>query len=55
MNQTYKANRPILVTGATGQIGGIGFKTVELLCAEKVPVRAIVRRELFKLRIKFYV
>jgi uncharacterized protein YbjT (DUF2867 family) len=35
---------PILVTGAAGQIGSIGFKIVELLCAKGVPARAMVRR-----------
>lgn len=44
MNQKYDPNHPILVTGAAGQIGAVGFKTVELLCADKIPVRAMVRR-----------
>lgn len=44
MNQKNNARQPILVTGAAGKIGGVGFKTVELLCAEKIPVRAMVRR-----------
>ena len=44
MNQKYDTNHPILVTGAAGQIGGVGFKTVELLCSKAIPVRALVRR-----------
>ena len=44
MNQKYDTHYPILVTGAAGQIGGVGFRTVEFLCAEKIPVRAMVRR-----------
>ena len=35
---------PILVTGAAGQVGSVGFKIVELLRAKEVPVRAMVRR-----------
>jgi nucleoside-diphosphate-sugar epimerase len=35
---------PILVTGAAGQVGGVGFKIVKLLRAKDVPVRAMVRR-----------
>jgi len=44
MNQKYDMNQPILVTGAAGQIGGVGFKLVEFLCAAKISVRAMVRR-----------
>lgn len=44
MNQKYDIHQPILVTGAAGQIGGIGFKLVEFLCAEKISVRAMVRK-----------
>jgi len=36
--------KPILVTGAGGQIGAVGFKIVELLRAKDMPVRALVRR-----------
>jgi NAD(P)H dehydrogenase (quinone) len=35
---------PILVTGAAGQVGSVGFKIVELLRGKGVPVRAMVRR-----------
>ena len=34
---------PILVTGAAGQLGGIGGRIVELLRADDLPVRALVR------------
>jgi NAD(P)H dehydrogenase (quinone) len=44
MNQKYEIHQPILVTGAAGQIGGVGFKLVEFLCAKKISVRAMVRR-----------
>ena len=37
-------DRPILVTGAAGQVGGVGFKIVELLRERGAPVRAMVRR-----------
>lgn len=37
-------NHPILVTGAAGQIGGVGYKIVELLRAKAIPVRAMVRQ-----------
>lgn len=40
----YDSYHPILVTGAAGQIGAVGFKIVELLCAERIPVKAMVRR-----------
>ena len=36
---------PILVTGAAGQVGGIGGRVVELLLAANQPVRALVRRD----------
>jgi NAD(P)H dehydrogenase (quinone) len=35
----------ILVTGAAGQVGAVGFKIVELLRGKGVPVRAMVRRD----------
>lgn len=44
MTQKYDMHQPILVTGAAGQIGGVGFKLVEFLCAAKISVRAMVRR-----------
>lgn len=44
MNQETTTNHPILVTGAAGQVGAVGFKIVELLCAKEIPVRAMVRR-----------
>jgi NAD(P)H dehydrogenase (quinone) len=36
---------PILVTGAAGQLGGIGGRIVTHLLAADVPVRALVRQE----------
>jgi len=38
-------SEPILVTGAAGQVGGIGGRIVELLRAADTPVRALVRRD----------
>src|SRR5437763_15089698 len=38
-------NKPILVTGAAGQLGGVGRTVTELLLARGLPVRALVRRE----------
>ena len=42
-NQTDSITTPVLVTGAAGQVGSVGFKIVELLRQKKVPVRAMVR------------
>jgi NAD(P)H dehydrogenase (quinone) len=39
------ASDRILVTGAAGQVGGIGGRIVEILRAADVPVRALVRRD----------
>ena len=36
---------PVLVTGAAGNIGGVGRTVVELLRQRDLPVRALVRRE----------
>jgi NAD(P)H dehydrogenase (quinone) len=36
---------PILVTGAAGQVGGIGGIVTRILLSRKVPVRAFVRRD----------
>ncbi|MGD0526139.1 MAG: NmrA family NAD(P)-binding protein [Polyangiaceae bacterium] len=36
---------PILVTGAAGRVGGVGYKVVEILRERGLPVRAVVRRE----------
>jgi uncharacterized protein YbjT (DUF2867 family) len=36
---------PILVTGAAGQLGGVGGRVVENLRERNLPVRALVRRE----------
>ncbi|GAA0404295.1 NAD(P)-dependent oxidoreductase [Acrocarpospora corrugata] len=37
--------RPILVTGAAGDVGAVGRTVVELLRRDGLPVRALVRRE----------
>src|SRR5918997_6598652 len=37
--------RPILVTGAAGQVGGIGGMVINSLLGRQVPVRAFVRRD----------
>lgn len=37
-------NEPILVTGAAGHVGSVGFKIVQLLRDKGLPVRALVRR-----------
>jgi len=34
---------PILVTGAAGKVGSVGFKIVEMLRSKSLPVRAMVR------------
>jgi uncharacterized protein YbjT (DUF2867 family) len=39
------AQQPILVTGAAGQVGGIGGGVVRILLERQVPVRAFVRRD----------
>ena len=44
-NQTGAITSPIVVTGAAGQVGSVGFKIVELLRGKGVPVRAMVRRD----------
>lgn len=44
-HQPGAITRPILVTGAAGQVGSVGFKIVELLRGQGVPVRAMVRRD----------
>jgi uncharacterized protein YbjT (DUF2867 family) len=41
----YQHDKPILVTGAAGAVGGIGRKLTELLLAKGHKVRALVRRE----------
>src|ERR1043166_3838356 len=38
-------NRPILVTGAAGQLGAVGRTVTGLLLERGLPVRALVRRE----------
>ena len=38
-------DRPMVVTGAAGRIGGVGRTVVELLRQRNLPVRALVRRE----------
>jgi len=37
-------DRPILVTGAAGRVGGVGGAVVEALRQRNLPVRAFVRR-----------
>ena len=37
--------QPRLVTGAAGQVGGIGGAVVGLLLERQVPVRAFLRRD----------
>jgi len=37
-------SKPILVTGAAGNVGAVGFKIVELLRSKNLPVRAMVHR-----------
>src|SRR6476469_2308667 len=37
--------QPILVTGAAGQVGGIGGAVVRILLERQIPVRAFVRRD----------
>jgi len=44
-NETGTITTPILVTGAAGQVGSVGFKIVELLRSKGIPVRAMVRRD----------
>jgi uncharacterized protein YbjT (DUF2867 family) len=39
-----KTEHPILVTGAAGQVGGVGRTIVDLLRRRRLPVRALVRR-----------
>jgi len=39
------SKNPILVTGAAGQVGGIGGLVTRILLSRKIPVRAFVRRE----------
>src|SRR5438034_11849273 len=38
-------DRPILVTGAAGQLGAVGRTVTGLLLARGLPVRAMVRRD----------
>jgi uncharacterized protein YbjT (DUF2867 family) len=38
-------NEPILVTGAAGQLGGVGRTVAQLLLDRGLPVRALVRRD----------
>jgi len=38
------ATKPILVTGAAGRVGSVGFKIVEFLREKGLPVRAMVRQ-----------
>ncbi|NGX98663.1 MAG: NAD(P)H-binding protein [Candidatus Afipia apatlaquensis] len=45
MTTKYKLDKPILVTGAAGAIGGVGRNVTEFLLAKGHKVRALVRRE----------
>ena len=45
MMTKHKYDRPILVTGAAGAVGGIGRNITEMLLARGRKVRALVRRE----------
>jgi len=45
MTTKQKHDKPILVTGAAGAVGGIGRNVTELLLARGHKVRALVRRE----------
>jgi uncharacterized protein YbjT (DUF2867 family) len=42
---TTSGNQPTLVTGAAGQLGGVGGAVTNLLLDRGLPVRAMVRRE----------
>ena len=44
-NQPGAITSPILVTGAAGQVGSVGFKIVELLRGKGISVRRMVRRD----------
>src|SRR5215470_11298755 len=41
----YSSDKPILVTGVPGHVGGVGSAIVEMLRRRDVPVRALVLRE----------
>src|SRR5262249_56383672 len=41
----YSSDRPILVTGVPGHVGGVGSAIVEILRRRDRPVRALVLRE----------
>lgn len=45
MTTKYKLDKPILVTGAAGAIGGVGRNVTEFLLTKGHKVRALVRRE----------
>jgi len=45
MKTAMPTSSPILVTGAAGNVGGVGRTIVELLRARGLPVRALVHRE----------
>jgi uncharacterized protein YbjT (DUF2867 family) len=45
MTDNHEDERPILVTGAAGAVGGIGRSLTELLLTRGLKVRALVRRE----------
>src|SRR3954452_16409047 len=42
---SWRTNEPILVTGAAGQLGGVGRSVSLLLLEQGLPVRALVRRD----------
>src|SRR6202795_3886663 len=45
MTAKHKHNKPILVTGAAGAVGGVRRNLTEFLLARRHKVRALVRRE----------
>ena len=45
MTTNHRHDKPILVTGAAGAVGGVGRNLTELLLARGHKVRALVRRE----------
>jgi NAD(P)H dehydrogenase (quinone) len=44
-SEAYTMTHPILVTGASGRVGGVGGTIVDSLLRRGLPVRALVRRD----------